>query len=256
MQNINQNVEVTFQNPPVPATENNVGEINEIKLPEFKITTITKRMAKLINTGNYQNTTIETSISADIANNEDIETVSQVLEKLLKLDLGRQELEVVEKVKKVEEEKKQEEIKQSEEVAAKMKKINIYKWVVSNMYGDQLTVSNDLHYEMICPRCGGKIEKRNGKNGEFYACSNYRTTGCKFTFNKQIITDFLNRVVEFLETTPDVPQPEKIYGYQTSQNYIEMDTTHALEPIQQEPQQVPVQQNQQQYVYTEEDLPF
>ena len=30
-----------------------------------------------------------------------------------------------------------------------------------------------------CPRCGGKLIERNGKNGKFYGCSNYPK--CKFT---------------------------------------------------------------------------
>ena len=33
----------------------------------------------------------------------------------------------------------------------------------------------------ICPRCGGKLVLRNGKNGEFYGCSNFPK--CKFTRN-------------------------------------------------------------------------
>ncbi len=31
----------------------------------------------------------------------------------------------------------------------------------------------------ICPRCGGKLVLRNGRNGQFYGCSNY--PNCKFT---------------------------------------------------------------------------
>lgn len=33
----------------------------------------------------------------------------------------------------------------------------------------------------ICPRCGGNLVLRNGKNGQFYGCSNYPR--CKFTKN-------------------------------------------------------------------------
>jgi len=34
-----------------------------------------------------------------------------------------------------------------------------------------------------CPKCGGKLVKRNGKHGEFYGCENfsYLPSGCKFT---------------------------------------------------------------------------
>jgi hypothetical protein len=31
----------------------------------------------------------------------------------------------------------------------------------------------------ICPRCGGKLILRNGRNGSFYGCSNY--PNCKYT---------------------------------------------------------------------------
>lgn len=41
-------------------------------------------------------------------------------------------------------------------------------------------MQNDIR-EGICPRCGGKLVLRNGKNGEFYGCSNYPK--CKFTKN-------------------------------------------------------------------------
>lgn len=33
----------------------------------------------------------------------------------------------------------------------------------------------------ICPRCGGKLILKNGKNGEFYGCSSYPR--CEFTKN-------------------------------------------------------------------------
>lgn len=32
-----------------------------------------------------------------------------------------------------------------------------------------------------CPLCGGSLRKINGKNGEFFGCSNYRVSGCKYT---------------------------------------------------------------------------
>ncbi len=32
-----------------------------------------------------------------------------------------------------------------------------------------------------CPWCGMPLEKKNGPYGEFYGCSNYRVTGCRFT---------------------------------------------------------------------------
>ncbi|MBP5444540.1 MAG: NERD domain-containing protein [Acholeplasmatales bacterium] len=35
----------------------------------------------------------------------------------------------------------------------------------------------------ICPRCGSNLVLRNGKNGEFFGCSNY--PNCKFTKSKE-----------------------------------------------------------------------
>ena len=43
-------------------------------------------------------------------------------------------------------------------------------------YGDQI---RQAAFE--CPICGGKLVRRNGKFGEFYGCSNYKETGCRFT---------------------------------------------------------------------------
>lgn len=31
-----------------------------------------------------------------------------------------------------------------------------------------------------CPLCGGRLVKHSGPYGEFFGCSNYRTTGCRF----------------------------------------------------------------------------
>ena len=36
---------------------------------------------------------------------------------------------------------------------------------------------------MICPRCGGRLVKKNGRYGYFYGCENYKTIGCKYTRN-------------------------------------------------------------------------
>lgn len=42
-------------------------------------------------------------------------------------------------------------------------------------------IQRDLEFDNICPRCGGRLVVRNGRNGEFYGCSNY--PNCKFTKN-------------------------------------------------------------------------
>lgn len=45
-------------------------------------------------------------------------------------------------------------------------------------YGQAMTLA-----EWTCPLCGGRLIKRTGKNGEFFGCSNFSKTGCKFTRN-------------------------------------------------------------------------
>ena len=34
-----------------------------------------------------------------------------------------------------------------------------------------------------CPVCGGRLQKKSGPYGDFWGCSNYKTTGCKYTKN-------------------------------------------------------------------------
>lgn len=50
-------------------------------------------------------------------------------------------------------------------------------------YGDAL---KGERYE--CPVCGGRLLKKSGPYGEFWGCSNYRVTGCKYTrkLNKHV----------------------------------------------------------------------
>ena len=36
---------------------------------------------------------------------------------------------------------------------------------------------------LTCPKCGGKLVKRNGVNGMFYGCENFSKKGCKYTKN-------------------------------------------------------------------------
>lgn len=47
---------------------------------------------------------------------------------------------------------------------------------IKNINEIQFKISNN-----ICPRCGDKLIVRNGRNGNFYGCSNYPK--CKFTKN-------------------------------------------------------------------------
>ncbi len=43
-------------------------------------------------------------------------------------------------------------------------------------YGEQFR-----RERFTCPKCGGYLLKKKGPYGEFYGCSNYRTTGCMYT---------------------------------------------------------------------------
>jgi DNA helicase-4 len=47
---------------------------------------------------------------------------------------------------------------------------------IESIYGS--TMKKALY---TCPLCGGKLVRRSGQYGEFYGCSNYGTTGCKYT---------------------------------------------------------------------------
>ena len=43
---------------------------------------------------------------------------------------------------------------------------------------DEYLPSADKQSLLVCPKCGGKLRKVKGLYGDFYGCSNYRTTGC------------------------------------------------------------------------------
>ena len=45
----------------------------------------------------------------------------------------------------------------------------------SERYGNELK-----REQWECPLCGGKLLKKKGPYGEFFGCSNYKTTGCKY----------------------------------------------------------------------------
>lgn len=42
------------------------------------------------------------------------------------------------------------------------------------------TINSEKEFER-CPKCGGELILRYGKNGPFYGCSNFSKTKCKFT---------------------------------------------------------------------------
>lgn len=49
---------------------------------------------------------------------------------------------------------------------------------IEDMYEDELKKE-----AFTCPVCGGRLVKRSGQYGDFWGCSNYSRTGCKFTRN-------------------------------------------------------------------------
>lgn len=46
---------------------------------------------------------------------------------------------------------------------------------------NEIVAENELNGRDACPRCGGVLVKRHGPYGDFYGCSNYPTTNCKYT---------------------------------------------------------------------------
>lgn len=47
-----------------------------------------------------------------------------------------------------------------------------------SLYSDEINRA-----EWTCPKCGGRLVRRSGKNGEFWGCSNFSKFGCKYTRN-------------------------------------------------------------------------
>ncbi len=45
---------------------------------------------------------------------------------------------------------------------------------------DERSPSADKQSLLVCPKCGGRLRKVKGLYGDFYGCSNYRTTGCMY----------------------------------------------------------------------------
>jgi DNA helicase-4 len=53
---------------------------------------------------------------------------------------------------------------------------SIFTKELQSKYGDRMRKE-----AFECPLCGASLEKKKGPYGEFFGCSNYRKTGCKFT---------------------------------------------------------------------------
>lgn len=57
------------------------------------------------------------------------------------------------------------------------------KSITTTQHANRVKTTQRKLEEGICPRCGGRLKKRNGKYGIFHGCSNYPK--CKFTINKK-----------------------------------------------------------------------
>jgi DNA helicase-4 len=53
---------------------------------------------------------------------------------------------------------------------------SIFTKELQSKYGDRMRKE-----AFECPLCGANLEKKNGPYGEFFGCSNYHKTGCRFT---------------------------------------------------------------------------
>ena len=51
-----------------------------------------------------------------------------------------------------------------------------------NKYGDAIQREEKREF-FTCPECGGRLVKRSGPYGEFFGCTNYSKTGCRYKRN-------------------------------------------------------------------------
>ena len=71
--------------------------------------------------------------------------------------------------------------KTMEEIAQSFLENNVSEFVsIADRYKDEIG-NEEVINDDICPSCGGKLIKREGKYGEFFGCSNYPK--CRFTKN-------------------------------------------------------------------------
>ena len=59
---------------------------------------------------------------------------------------------------------------------ASKEKESIFARELFDKYEEQL--KNDF---FTCPECGGRLIKKKGQYGDFFGCSNYAKTGCRYT---------------------------------------------------------------------------
>lgn len=201
MKNQNENVGATLQN------AQNVPE--EVKVPNFiSPFTIKRSEQRTINLGNYENVKVDAGIEVqvEISSQEEYILAVDYLTNWLKQDLDNQEALVKTKLAEKEAAEKQVQIQQAETQAQQMKSVPIYVWHIQTNAG-MLALSNDLNFEIRCPRCGKPMVKRKGSdNSEFYGCTGYYDpTPCKVSFNEEIFNKFYAKVNELIAA--GVPNP-------------------------------------------------
>lgn len=69
--------------------------------------------------------------------------------------------------------------KTMEEIAQSFLEANVSEYVsIADRYKDEIRKNEEI-VDDVCPTCGGKLVKREGKYGEFYGCFNF--PNCRFT---------------------------------------------------------------------------
>lgn len=82
-----------------------------------------------------------------------------------------------------------------------------------------------------CPKCGGKLMKRNGKYGEFYGCENF-SSGCKFTCKADYVTPAVlckKPKEENMETKTATPTPASEMTLDSRLKFLELAKDFTIE---------------------------
>jgi ssDNA-binding Zn-finger/Zn-ribbon topoisomerase 1 len=92
----------------------------------------------------------------------------------------------------------------------------MYIWTLRKYYSngfDDIQISNDPNYQMVCPRCGKPLTLISGMYGEFYGCTGYKD-GCKFTLQRRLVENFRREAkLKVLSFPQKYPHPEKLRGH-------------------------------------------
>ena len=81
----------------------------------------------------------------------------------------------------------------------------------------------DVKTKVRCPKCGGIIEKKNGKHGEFYGCKNFHSAiKCEFTLS---VSEYEEQKKKF---DAEIEEDEENNQFET-EDYI--DTINTFAPV-------------------------